>query len=195
MNYSILQKLQNRLCFTVDELAAAARIRPESARVLASRYAQKGIFIRLKNNLYVLGQKWQNLAQGDFLAIANRLQVPSYVSFMTALMFYEVTSQVQRGFVESASLKRSISFDARDTSFNFYKLKKAYYFGFSRQDNIFIASKEKAFVDMVYLYGLGKYRFDASSLDLKKLDKNLIKDILKTFPAKTGEIARKLCRI
>jgi len=179
----------------VAELAQAARIRPESARVLASRYAQKGVFIRLKNNFYILDQKWQNLSRNDFLSIANRLQVPSYVSFMTALGFYEVTSQVQRGFVESASIKRSVRFDARDTTFNFYKLKKSYYFGFSRQGNIFIASKEKAFVDMVYLYALGKYRFDANSLDLRKLDKNRMSGILKIFPAKTGQIARRLCRI
>jgi predicted transcriptional regulator of viral defense system len=145
--------------------------------------------------MYILDQSWQNFSREDFLQTANILQVPSYVSFMTALSFYEVTTQIQRNFFESASLKRSVKFDIKETVFNYYKLKKLYYFNFVKKDNIFIATKEKAFVDSVYLYSFGKYKLDFSSLDISKLDKNRLRKILRIFPTRTRKVANKICRI
>jgi predicted transcriptional regulator of viral defense system len=151
--------------------------------------------VRLKRNLYVLNENWENFDREDLLRMANFLQIPSYISFMTALSVYEVTTQVQRDFLESASLKRSIKADIKGVIFKYYKLKKQYYFGFVKKDNIFIATKEKAFVDAVYLYSFGKYKFDLESLDLDKLDEVKLKEILKAFPQKTKTIVKKLCRI
>jgi predicted transcriptional regulator of viral defense system len=122
------------------------------------------------------------------------LQVPSYVSFMTALWVYGITTQVPRSFFESASLKRSRKFDIKGVVFNYYKLKKELYFEFTRRDNIFIATKEKAFLDTIYLYSFGKYKADLSSLDAGKLDKNKLRLLLKAFPRKTRLIAEKLCK-
>lgn len=195
MRYLELKKLKERLYFTVEDLQELLGIATGSARNLCSRYSQKGLFVRLKNNLYILEEKWSNLTREDFLKISNFLQVPSYISFMTALSLYEVTTQIPRDFFESASLKRSVRFDIRGVAFNFYKLKKKYYFDFIKKDDIFIATKEKAFIDSVYLYSFGKYKIDFSSLDLDKLDKNKITEILKLYPQKTKNIVRRLCRI
>lgn len=195
MEYTELRKLKKRLYFSVEDLQDLLGIKHGSAWVSCSRYTKKGVFIRLKNNLYVLNERWENFTKEDFLRISNFLQVPSYISFMSALAFYEVTTQVQRDFFESASLKRSVRFDIRGVAFNFYKLKKKYYFDFIKKDDIFIATKEKAFIDSVYLYSFGKYKIDFSSLDLDKLDKNKITEILKLYPQKTKNIVRRLCRI
>ena len=195
MNYQLLQKLQGTLFFTVADLARTAGIQPASARVLATRYAQAGAFVRLKNNMYVAGQKWPSLETPEFFRLANLIQVPSYISFMTALAFYGVTTQVQRDFFESVSIKRSARYQVRGTVFNFYKIKPDYYSGFVKQDGFFIATPEKAFLDAVYLYSAGKYKIDFSSLDLSGLDKKRLKTSLKPFPARTGRIARELCKI
>lgn len=195
MNYLKLQKLKSKLYFTIEDMADILNIKPESARVLASRYVKGGIFLRLKNNLYVLEQNWDASSRDYFLRISNFLQVPSYISFMSALSIYEVTTQVQRNFFESASLKRSRRFEVRGAVFNFYKLKKEYYFGFVKKEDIFIATKEKAFIDALYLYSFGKYRIDFDSLDLDKLDKAKVKNLLKAFPRKTSNIAKRLCKI
>jgi hypothetical protein len=114
---------------------------------------------------------------------------------MTALSFYEITTQVPRDFFECASLKRSVKFDVRGVAFNFYKLKKEYYSDFVKKEQLFIATKEKAFIDSVYLYSFGKYKLDFNSLDLDKLDKEKIKKALKIYPEKTKAIAEKLCKI
>ena len=195
MRYSELNQLKEKLYFTSADLKEVLGITLASAQVLCSRYVKKGIFVRLKNNFYILDSVWGNLSRGDILKIANFLQVPSYISFMTALSFYEVTTQVQRDFYESVSLKRSISFGCRGVSFNFYKLKPEYYFGFEKMDDIFIAKKEKAFVDAVYLYSFGKYKLDFSSLDFGALDKDKVMEISKVFPQKTRNLLVKLCKI
>ena len=195
MVYEKLQKLSRRLYFTSGDVAELLNLKIESARVLCTRYIRKGLFVRLKKNFYVLDQNWKNYTRDDKFKIANFLQVPSYISCMTALSFYEVTTQVQRDFLESASLKRSVRFETVGTAFNYYKMKKEYYFGFIKREGIFIASPEKAFVDMIYLYSFGKYRVDFSSLDVKKLDPDRMGEITAAFPQKTRNIVKKVCRI
>ncbi|MBU4346021.1 MAG: hypothetical protein KKH29_01670 [Candidatus Omnitrophica bacterium] len=195
MNYLDLKKLKNRLYFDVAEFSQVLGISQASARVLCSRYVKKGLFARLKNNFYVLDEKWDIFQREDFLKIANFLQVPSYISFMTALSLYEVTTQIQRDFYESVSLKRSKKFNVRGVALNYYKFKKEYYFDFVKKEGIFIATKEKAFVDSVYLCSLGRYKLDFDSLDVGKFDKDKIQDIIKIFPERTKNMAGKLCKI
>ncbi|GAB4407338.1 MAG: hypothetical protein OHK0032_02650 [Thermodesulfovibrionales bacterium] len=159
------------------------------------KVCSKGLVYQAKKNLYILKEKWDKNTIEDFLRLANILQVPSYISLMTALSFYEVTTQVQRGFIESVSVKRSIRYEIEGVSFNFYKTKKDLYSGFTRQDNIFIASKEKAFLDAMYLYSFGKYALDIDSIDINKLDLKMIKNLLKDFPERTKKMVRDICRI
>lgn len=195
MRYLELKKLKDKLYFNVADLSELLSVTPASARVLCSRYVKKGLFVRLKNNFYVLDEKWDVFDREDFLKIANFLQVPSYISFMTALSLYEVTTQIQRNFYESVSLKRSKRLNVRGVILNYYKFKREYYFDFIKKEGIFIATKEKAFVDSVYLYSLGRYKLDFDSLDIGKLDKNKIKDIIRVFPNRTKNMVRKRCKI
>lgn len=195
MTYPELRKLREKTYFTVEDLRGLLTIKPESARVLCSRYVKNGFFVRLKRNFYVLNERWENLTREDYFKVSNILQVPSYISLLTALSFYEVTTQIQRDYFESVSLKRSVNYNIKGASFSFYKIKRNYYFDFVRENDIFIATKEKAFIDSIYLYSFGKYKIDFSSLDIDKLDKSRITEILKLYPQKTINIARRLCGI
>lgn len=195
MNYGDLQKLSERSFFSVEDVAEHLDVKIASARVLAARYAKKGIFIRLKRNLYLTDQRWRNASKDDLLIIANFLQVPSYISFTTALSFHEVTTQVQRDFIESASLKRSVRFTVKGIVFHYYKMKREYYFDFERREGLFIASREKAFVDMVYFHSFGKYSIDFASLDTTKLETKKLRKILSVFPERTKEAVKSVCKI
>jgi len=195
MKYDDLQRFSEKPFFAIENIADLLDITIPSARVLAARYAKRGIFIRLKKNLYLTDQRWRNSSRDDLLKIANFIQVPSYISFMTALSLYEVTTQVQRDFIESASLKRSAHFNVKGTLFNYYKMKREYYFDFERRDGLFIATREKAFADMVYLYSLGRYSIDLSSLDMAKLDKKKLRKIISVFPRRTKEVISRICKI
>lgn len=181
--------------FSTSELAEALEIKKTSANVLAARYAKSGIFIRLKRDLYVLSQAWKNLSISQSFRIANILQVPSYISFMTALSYHEVTTQILRNVFESAAIRRSVTFDIRGTIFNYHKLKREFYFGFTRIGEMFISTKEKAFVDCLYLISLDKYRMDLDSIDTSKLDKKKLSVMLKIYPGRTIKLARSICNI
>ncbi len=196
MNYITLRNnLKNRKFFRAGEISEILNINPSSARVLCSRMKQQGLVVRLKRDFYVIREKWDNLQYEDVLKLANILQVPSYISCMSALAFYDVSTQVQRSFYESVSLKRTRKFNADSAVFNYYKIKTALYFGFEKKEGIFIALKEKAFLDAVYLYSFGKYKFDASSISLGKLQKTKITDMLDKYPIKTRKTFEKIWTI
>jgi predicted transcriptional regulator of viral defense system len=187
-----LYKLSKLTFFTVEDAANILGIKKESASVFCSRYMKKGLLVKFKNNLYATSQKFESYDKKDILLTANMLQVPSYISLLTALDYYEITTQVQRNFAESISLKRSTEYDTEGILFKYYRIQKKYYFDFQKTNGIFIASKEKSFIDAVYLYSFGKYKLDINSLDLSKLDKTKINNLMRTYPEKTKKIVRKL---
>lgn len=195
MKTTVLNDLSDRLFFSADDLAEAAGIKSESAQVLCTRYVKNGVFLRLKKNFYVSSGRWPHYRREDCFKIANYLQVPSYVSCVTALSFYGVTTQVPRDWYDNISFKRSIRFNAGDVIFNYYKFKKEYYFGFERHDGIFIATKEKAFVDAAHMCTFGRYSMDWHACDLKMLDTKLIARIMAIFPERTRRSIRALCGI
>lgn len=190
-----LQELGKKEYFTLEDAARNAGITTASARVLCSRYTRKGLLLRLKNNLYTTAWRWENMKRLDFFKIANVLQVPSYISLMTALAYHEVTTQVQQGYFESIAQKRTVTYSVRDHVFQYTKIAGRYYGGFVRKGGIFIAQAEKAFLDAAYLYSFGKYRFDKDSLDLNRLEMKRLKSLLRDYPPKTKETVRRLCGI
>lgn len=194
-NIAILQELSRKPYFTLDDVAQYFSLQPASARVLCSRYVRQGLLVRLKNNYYTTPWKWEGLTRLDLFKIANVLQVPSYISLMTALAYYDVTTQAQNNFQESVCLKRSITYNVREAAFSYVKLQSPYYGDFIKRDGIFIATKEKAFLDAAYLYSFGKYRFDIDSLDIKKLELKNLKRLLNNYPQKTKETVKRLCGI
>jgi predicted transcriptional regulator of viral defense system len=195
MNYIKLTRLREKIYFTSDDVAETLGIKQSSALILCNRYVKNGLFIRLKRDMYVMSEEWKNYSNINLYKISNILNVPSYISLMTALSFYEVTTQVQKNVFENISLKRSASINVKGIEFNYYKIARSYYFDFTKKDSIFIASKEKAFLDAVYLYSFGKYAFDIDSIDMSKFDKRVIGKILKLYPERTQKMVRKLCRI
>jgi predicted transcriptional regulator of viral defense system len=107
MKYLKIKKLKNKLYFNISDIADIFNIRMSSARIMCNRYAKKGIFLRLKNNFYVLSDNWEICSWEELFRISNFLQVPSYISYMSALMNYGVTTQVQQNYVEACTLKRT----------------------------------------------------------------------------------------
>lgn len=191
----VLEELGKRLYFSVYDLSEVLGITKESAMVLATRYTKSGLFIRVKKNCYILSSNWIHYNEEDFLKIANFIQIPSYISFMTALSIYGVTSQVPRKYYESAALKRTLSVKINDVVFKYYKIKKDFYFDFVRKGEVFIGTKEKAFIDAVYLFSFGKYRLDFAAIDIRKLDIKRLKKLLSNYPEKTVKIIKRVWKV
>jgi len=187
--------LKERLFFTAQDVARAYGITLPSAHVLCTRYVRQGVFIRLKKNFYVLERNWERYGNREFFKIGNFLQVPSYVSCMSALAFYGITTQVQRGWFENITTRRSAKIEAGGVLFLYHKVQPRLYFGFTKQDGVFIASPEKAFLDAAYLHSLGLYPLDWSSLNLDALDKRGLVALLEPFSPQVKERIGKECRI
>jgi predicted transcriptional regulator of viral defense system len=195
VKYLELKALESKPYFTSQDVAEILGIKHASAIVLSTRYVKKGLFIRLKKDLYVIKDRWQRNSHSEYFQIANILQVPSYISLLTALSFYEVTTQVQRGFFESVCVKRTARYEIDGILFNYYKLNKELYFDFIKQGDFFIATKEKALLDAVYLWSFGKYSFDLSSIDISKIDLKRLKKLLTKYPDRTKRAVEKICKI
>lgn len=191
--YAVLSQLSSKRYFTIADAAAAFAIKPASARVLCVRYVKQGIFVRVKNNFYLTDQRWERLTDKDCLELANYIQVPSYISFLSALSFYGITTQIPRQFFESVSLKRSKTYSVRGASFTYYKLSGNLYRGYVKKDGVFLATPEKAFLDAVYLCSFGKYKLDTAALDTGKLDTAQLARLARWYPKKTQKLARKIC--
>jgi len=189
----IFLQLQNieKLYFGHEDIARALGITFQSAKVTANRYVKQGLLVRLKRNIYVLREKWTSIDREQEFLLANIIQVPSYISLMTALDYYEITTQVQRDFVESIAVKRTKGVEIEQMFFNYTKINTDLYFGFSRTRGFFIAAPEKAFLDAAYLMSFGRYSFDIPSIDFSKLNREKIEYMARLFPLKTQSFINK----
>jgi predicted transcriptional regulator of viral defense system len=181
----------SKFYFGYEDIAKVLGISAGSAKVTASRYVKQGILVRVKRNMYVLRTVWQAAGREEKFLLANLGQVPSYISLMSALDYYEITTQVQRNFFESAAIKRTKEIEIDGSIFKYVKINSAYYFGFKKEKGFFIATPEKALVDAFYLMSYGRYALDISALSAEKLDRKEIQRISNVFPLKTRSMLKK----
>ena len=180
-----------KLYFGYEDIARELSISQDSARITAHRYVKQGMLIRIKRNIYILKEKWMNLDREQKFAVANIFQVPSYISLMTALDYYEITTQMQRDFIESVAVKRTIKKEIEETVLNYTKVQADVYGGFLKRRGFFIAEPEKAFLDAIYLVALGRYSLDMASIDLSKLNAEKIEHLAQNFPLRTRNFIKK----
>jgi len=190
MNLIKLKKIKI-FCFGHEDISRVLGISAASAKVTASRYTRQGILLRMKKNMYVLREAWNAAGREDKFLLANMGQVPSYISLMTALDYYEVTTQVQRDFFESVAVKRSKEINVDGSVFRYVKLATDLYNAFKKEKGVFIATPEKALLDAFYLMSYGRYSLDLSSLDAAKLDRRKIEHLSRKFPLKTKNMLKR----
>lgn len=179
---------------STKDIAAILSIGKESAKVTATRYTQKGFLVRLKRDFYIPSNKFEKFTEKDFFKVANLIQVPSYISLITALSFYNITTQQQQNVYESIAYKRTKTTQIKNIEFNFYVVKKDFYTGFILEEDFFIASSEKAFADIIYLTSLGKYSCDFTAINFKRLNKKVLNGYIQLTNQRTKIFWDKLCK-
>ncbi len=184
----------NKLIFTIDDLSSILSISKESAKVTASRYVKKNFLIRLKNNLYILSEKIGTLSETELFKLANLIQVPSYISFTTALSYYNISTQQLQGVIESAALKRTKSIAVSNFKFDYILLKKDFYNSFILTNDFFIATPEKALADITYLVSMNRYQCDFEAIDFNKIDKKKVTNIIALTNSKSINFWNNLCK-
>ncbi len=190
MKLSELRTIQ-KLYFGYEEIAKVFGISAGSAKVTASRYVRQGLLVRVRKNLYVVREVWNAADRVTKFTLANLVQSPSYISLMTALDFYGITTQMQRDFFESVAMKRTKELHVDGSVFRYSKVTGSLYFGFRKEKQFFIATPEKALLDALYLMSYGRYALDIAALDIEKFDPNEIKHLVAEFPLKTRKLVKK----
>ena len=187
MKLKDLRKI-NKLYFGYEEIARVLAIKEASARVSVSRYVRQGLLIRLKKNVYVLREVWDRIGREEKFQLANLGQTPSYISLMTALDYYNMTTQVQRDVIESVAVKRTKEIILNYSVFRYSKVASPLYFGFKKEKEFFIATPEKALLDVIYLMSYGRYSVDIPALELEKFDQKELLILSGKFPTKTKKL-------
>ncbi|HSD62530.1 MAG TPA: hypothetical protein VLB50_01995 [Ignavibacteriaceae bacterium] len=193
MNFQELNR-SSKLFLSSGDIAGILSIDKESAKVTASRYLKKGYLIRLKRDIYITENKFKNLSEAEVFRLTNLIQVPSYISLITALGYYNITTQQQRNYIESIAVKRTKNISIRGIQFTYTKIKKNLYTGFQLREGYFIALPEKALADIVYLASLQKYDCDFPSINFRKLNKSETDKYLKYSNPRTLNFWDDLCR-
>lgn len=148
MELDAFREALERAGIVVFSLNDAARIIGKQsgyARLFLSRLAKRGKVLRIERGKYCL-------PGADEMEVASNLVYPSYISFLSALAFHRLTTQIPvKVQVACARQKRGLGFG--NARIEFVKLKKAALFGFRRFGNSFAAEPEKAVIDGLYVPG------------------------------------------
>lgn len=130
-----------------------------------SYFAQSGAIKKLRRGIYAKDQF-------DPLELANKLYAPSYISLETVLQKAGVVFQYYESISAVSYLSRTVRVAGQTIVYR--KIKDEVLInkqGIEKQGNVMIASKERAFLDAVFLYK--DYHFD----NLRPLDWAKIREL------------------
>jgi predicted transcriptional regulator of viral defense system len=147
-----------------------------AARVRLSYYVRTGKLIRVHRGLYAKDKNY------DKFELATRIYTPSYISFETVLAKAGVIFQFYSRIFVASYLTREITIDGQIYSYR--KIKDSIltnHAGVEAKDNYYIASPERAFLDIVYLNK--DYHFD----NLSPLNWDRVFEILPIYKNKSME--------
>ena len=146
MNFDSFHDVLEKEGIAVFSSKDAARIigKPQGyTKLFLSRLAKRGMVQRVERGKYCLRGTWE-------LVVASNLVYPSYISFLSALAFHKLTTQIPvQAQVVCTRQKKGINFG--NVRIEFVRLKKAAFFGFRRFGDLFVAEPEKAIIDGLYV--------------------------------------------
>jgi predicted transcriptional regulator of viral defense system len=131
-------------------------------RVRLSSYVKNGKLIRVRRGIYAKDKNY------DRFELATRIYTPAYISFETVLTRAGINFQYYENIFVASYVTREIEVDGQKISF---KRMKNYVLsntiGIEHANDISIATKERAFLDRIYISK--DYHFD--HLDVLDWDK------------------------
>ena len=135
-------------------LLLAGDVAPAAVRRQLSRWTKAGRLYQLRRGLYALAPPFQKIKPQPFL-IANRMVRASYVSCQSALAYYDLIPEYVP-VTTSVTTARPASWDTPMGTYEFRHIKTELFQSYrlielGRVQRAFVASPEKALLDLVYL--------------------------------------------
>ncbi len=150
----------------------------KTGAVFISRNLKSGLFLKLRNNYYMLKDSHPPL-----YSIANKLYQPSYVSLESALSHYGIIPEVVYT-VTSITTKPTREFKTARAVFSYQRIKRSVFTGYSpvsfEGHVVLLAEAEKALADYLYFVDLKKISLN-DRLNLKNIRKNKLLEFTDAF--------------
>ena len=178
----LLRKLENYHIFTFNEFVRIAGMPKEYARLYLFRLKKDELIFQIERGKYTVFD--------DPLVFSSQIATPSYISFWTALRFYNLTEQLPID-VMVASFKSRKTLDFQGTMIRFYKIKHLWGYKKERYSkfSLFIAEKEKAIIDSLLLKNVV---FDEIIKAVKKKDFDLKKLVNYAIKTKNKSLMKRI---
>jgi len=167
--------------FTPEEFRRIFDLASYQSKYFLETQVKEGLFIRLKKGLYTLQTDLPSEEE-----IANKLYMPSYISFEYALGYYQLIPEMVYT-ITSATSKPTRKFIFNNIAYDYRTIKIEAYTGYilkkSEHRSFIIAEPEKALVDYLYFVALRKSAYskrlmqnlsDQGYYKTKDLDKKMI---------------------
>lgn len=187
-NIALIKKLNDfrKSYFTVADLEKILELKRDSLYVTLSRLVRSGLLLRSARNVYTLFTDPFRVEK-----IASELYFPSYLSFEYALSYYSILSQVPFT-VTFATSRPTKKMTIGGVAIEFSHLKKDLFFGYVLKDGKYIAEKEKALLDLLYMVSMGKRAIDTEELDFESIDRKKLEEYARKFPAAIKPLLKKV---
>ncbi|GAB4494621.1 MAG: hypothetical protein Fur0016_17400 [Anaerolineales bacterium] len=169
-------------------LLLAGEVNPRSLRVQLSRWVKAGRLYQLRRGVYTLAPPFQKTRPHPFV-IANRLMRGSYVSCQSALAHYGLIPEGTPRVV-SVGAGRGARWETPLGTYELRRLKPDLLFGYRLTElgggqKAFVASAEKALLDLIHLTPNGDSPDYLRELRLQNLER-LNLDELKKLTERMG---------
>lgn len=155
-------------------LLLAGAVDPADIRRQLSRWVASGRLYQLRRGLYALAPPFQRTKPHPFV-VANLLVRSSYVSLQAALAYYGLIPEATP-VVTSVTTGRPGRRDTPPGAYEYHRLKVGLFFGYrlveiSPGQRAFIATPEKALLDLAHLHPGGDDPAYLQELRLQNLEK------------------------
>jgi len=159
-----LYQSQKTILTTKDLALIWQETNSNNLKAKISYYVKQGVLIRLIRGVFAKNKDFNPKE------LATSIYIPSYISFETVLREAGVIFQHYDTIFVASKWPKTMTVDKY--TFTFRKLKDAVLFnstGILSKDNYSVATLERAFLDMIYLFS--DYYFDnLKGIDWKKCD-------------------------
>ncbi len=157
-----------------SSLLLTGNVSPGDIRKQLSRWVRTGRLMQIRRGLYVLADPFRKASPHPFL-IANRIQKSSYISLQSALSYYNMIPEYVP-VVTSVTTGRPERLNTPLGSFIFKHVATEWFSAYRNIDlgdrqNAFIATPEKALLDLVYLTPGAQNLSYLKELRLENLDR------------------------
>jgi len=168
-----LEKLYKspKTVFTIKDFALIWESnQPELIWSRVSDYRKKGKLYRIRKGIYAKDKNYNKFE------LATKIYTPSYISLETVLAKNDIIFQYYKTIFVVSYLSREIKVDGKNIKIS--KIKDDILTnqkGVIKKDNYYEATKERAFLDALYLYK--DYHFD----NLEQLNRKKVMDLAKIY--------------